>query len=315
VPRDRSASWDFEDVRDFYLQLLYGFDPAELRREDPERYLDLSRAVTGEVIEETFAEWRRKGSACNGALVWTLQDLLPGPGWGVIDSTGEPKPVWYAMRRAFRPVQVVFTDEGTNGLDVHVVNETDAALDVELEVVCLRGGKQQVVSGSRAFKLAARDTERLACTALFGAFFDTTYAFRFGPPAHDASVARLRSLADGAILAESFHFPCGRGKALHDAGIEASFTRDGDDWFVDLRTDRLAQSVHIDVEGYRADDDWFHLAPGAMRRVKLRALSGAENDIPPAGEIRSLGSLHRVAIGPGGRQFRAGGRLLHLAFP
>ncbi|MGO8658306.1 hypothetical protein ACC771_22335, partial [Rhizobium ruizarguesonis] len=82
--------------------------------------LDLSRAVTGEVIEETFAEWRRKGSACNGALVWTLQDLLPGPGWGVIDSTGEPKPVWYAMRRAFRPVQVVFTDEGTNGLDVHV---------------------------------------------------------------------------------------------------------------------------------------------------------------------------------------------------
>lgn len=124
------------------------------------------------------------------------------PGLGVIDSTGEPKPVWYAMRRAFRPVQVVFTDEGTNGLDVHVVNETDAALDVELEVVCLRGGKQQVVSGSRAFKLAARDTERLACTALFGAFFDTTYAFRFGPPAHDASVARLRSLADGAILAE-----------------------------------------------------------------------------------------------------------------
>lgn len=54
VPRDRSASWDFEDVRDFYLQLLYGFDPAELRREDPERYLDLSRAVTGEVIEETL---------------------------------------------------------------------------------------------------------------------------------------------------------------------------------------------------------------------------------------------------------------------
>lgn len=91
------------------------------------------------------------------------------PGLGVIDSTGEPKPVWYAMRRAFRPVQVVFTDEGTNGLDVHVVNETDAALDVELEVVCLRGGKQQVVSGSRAFKLAAETRSALPaprCSAL-----------------------------------------------------------------------------------------------------------------------------------------------------
>ncbi|ULR44225.1 glycoside hydrolase family 2 protein [Rhizobium sp. K102] len=296
VPRDRSASWDFEDVRDFYLELLYGCDPARLRREDPEHYLDLSRAVTGEVLEETFAEWRRKGSGCSGALVWTLQDLLPGPGWGVIDSTGEPKPVWYAMRRAFRPVQTVFTDEGTNGLDVHVVNETDAALDVELEVFCLRDGKQQVVSGNTGFTLAARSVERFAATALFGAFFDTTYAFRFGPPAHDVGVARLRSLADGAVLAESFHFPVGRGKALHDAGIEASLGKVGDDWFVDLRTDRLAQSVHIDVEGYRADDDWFHLAPGAMRRVKLHALSGTESDLPPAGEIRSLGSSHRVML-------------------
>ncbi|MDK4733389.1 glycoside hydrolase family 2 protein [Rhizobium sp. CNPSo 3490] len=296
VPRDRSASWDFEDVRDFYLELLYDFDPARLRREDQERYLDFSRAVTGEVIEETFAEWRRKGSGCNGALVWTLQDLLPGPGWGVIDSTGEPKPVWYAMRRAFRPVQAIFTDEGTNGLDVHVVNETDTDLDLELEVACLRDGKQQVVSGNMAFKLAARSAERFATTALFGAFFDTTYAFRFGPPAHDASVARLRSLADGVVLAESFHFPCGRGKALHDASIEASLGRDGDSWVIDLRTDRLAQSVHIDVEGYRADDDWFHLAPGPVRRVKLSALSGTESDVPPTGEIRSLGSSRRIGL-------------------
>jgi beta-mannosidase len=72
--------------------------------------------------------------------------------------------------------------------------------------------------------------------------------------------------------------------------------RDGDDWFVDLRTDQLAQSVHIDLEGHRAEDDWFHLAPGATRRVKLHALSSAESDIPPAGEIRSLGSSHRVAL-------------------
>ena len=71
-----------------------------LRREDPVRYLDFSRAVTAEVTEATYAEWRRPGSTCAGALVWTLQDLLPGPGWGVIDSTGLPKPVWHGMRRA-----------------------------------------------------------------------------------------------------------------------------------------------------------------------------------------------------------------------
>jgi beta-mannosidase len=141
VPRDRGASWDFEDVRDFYLAELYDVDPATLRRENRDLYLDLSRAVSGEVVEATFAEWRRQGSSCNGALVWTLQDLLPGAGWGVIDATGEPKPIWYAMRRAFRPVQVLLTDEGTNGLDVHVINESEHGLQLDLEVLCLRHGR------------------------------------------------------------------------------------------------------------------------------------------------------------------------------
>lgn len=296
VPRDRGASWDFEDIRDFYLGLLYDLDPAKLRREDPERYLDLSRAVTGEVLEEAFAEWRRKGSSCNGALVWTLQDLLPGAGWGVIDSTGEPKPVWHAMRRAFRPVQIVFTDEGTNGLYAHVINETDKVVALELDVACLRDGRQQVASGSKAFNLDPRSVERIACTDLFGGFFDAAYAFRFGAPSHDVSVAWLRSTMDGALLAQAFHFPCGRTKAFHDPTIEASFVREGDDWFITLATDRLAQSVHIDVEGYRAEEDWFHLAPGPAKRVKLIAAVGTDGDALPAGEIRSVGASRRFAL-------------------
>jgi beta-mannosidase len=294
VPRDRGASWDFEDVRDFYLKEVYDADPAALRRENPEGYLDLSRAVTGEVLTETFAEWRRTGSSCNGALVWTLQDLLPGAGWGAIDSTGEPKPVWYAMRRAFRPVQVLLTDEGTNGLDVHVINETRETVEVELEVVCLRDGKQRAVGGSRAMNLAPRSNERLAATDLFGAFFDTTYAFRFGPPSHDVTVARLRS-AEG-LLAEAFHFPLGRSKAFHDATVEARAVEEGGQWILELQADRFAQSVHLDVPHYRAADDWFHLAPGMVKRVRLHALPSATEGAAPSGEIRTLGSSRIFAI-------------------
>ncbi len=296
VPRDRGASWDFEDVRDHYLQQLYGFDPNRLRREDPDLYLNLSRAVTGEVAEETYAEWRRHGSACNGALVWTLQDLLPGAGWGVIDSTGEPKPVFYGLRRAFRPVQVLFADEGTNGLDVHVINESDAALDLTVEVSCLRDGRQIVVGGGRDMVLEARGKRKIACTDLFGAFFDTTYAFRFGPPSHDVTVARLTAAASGAVLARAFYFPLGRTRAFHDAEITASVLQEGEGWYLEVSSDRLAQSVQIDLESYRAEDDWFHLAPGGSRRIPLHRRPGVPADVIPSGQIRAIGSRRIVEV-------------------
>jgi beta-mannosidase len=72
--------------------------------------------------------------------------------------------------------------------------------------------------------------------------------------------------------------------------------REGDDWFITLATDRLAQSVHIDVEGYRAEEDWFHLAPGPAKRVKLIAAAGTDGDALPAGEIRSVGAARRFAL-------------------
>lgn len=290
VPRDRDASWDFEDTRDHYLRNLYGFDPARLRREDPERYLDFSRAVTGEVSEAVFAEWRRVGSSCRGGLVWTMKDFLPGAGWGVIDATGEPKPVYYALARAFRPIQILLTDEGTNGLDVHVLNERAEQLDAVLEIACLRDGGQPVVKGWRTVTLAPGGSTRLAATDLFGALFDTTYAFRFGPPSHDVTVARLRRSDGDRVIAEAFHFPLGRACALHAAQIEASLVQDEEGWSLLLSADRFAQSVSIESETHRAIDDWFHLAPGETKAVRLTKRAGTGTGVLPTGTIRTLGT-------------------------
>ncbi|MGV3551480.1 glycosyl hydrolase 2 galactose-binding domain-containing protein [Rhizobium sp.] len=292
VPRDRGASWDFEDVRDHYLQDLYGLDPARLRREDPMRYLDFSRAVTSEVSEATYAEWRRPGSTCKGALVWTLQDLLPGPGWGVVDSTGLPKPVWHGLRRAFRPIQLMFSDEGTNGLYLHAINDTAEALDVTLDVSALREGAHPVVSGRRDLELGARSQVSLAVTDIFGAFFDTAYAFRFGPPAHDVTVGRM--LLGDLEMVSAFHFPRGRAAAMHAASLGAELGEDADGAFIALATDRLAQSVSLTVPGYLPDDNWFHLAPGRKKIARLHPFGERPERIE--GEIRQLGASSVIHI-------------------
>ncbi|WP_174441016.1 glycosyl hydrolase 2 galactose-binding domain-containing protein, partial [Azospirillum formosense] len=149
VPRDPGAPWDFEDVRDHYLRMLYGGDPMVLRYEDPDRYARLSRAVTGEVMEAVFAEWRRVGSLCAGGLVWMFQDVWPGAGWGVVGSGGVPKAAWHALRRAFRPVQILLTDEGVNGLAIHLLNETAEPVEAVLTLTALRRGGGAGVRGAR----------------------------------------------------------------------------------------------------------------------------------------------------------------------
>lgn len=288
VPRDRNASWDFEDTRDHYLGLLYGLDPARLRRDNPARYLHLSRAVTGEVLEESFSEWRSKGSTCNGALIWTFQDLMPGAGWGLIDSTRLPKPVWYAARRAFSPVRVSMTDEGTNGLDLHLQNDGPQPKALMLDLACLRDGKTAVASAQRTMTLEPHASVTLAATTLFGAFFDTTYAYRFGPAAHSVTVATLSDDDTGERVSQAFHFPQGRKTALYAASLTTTLMQDHTGWFLTLETDQLAQSVHIALETGRPEDDFFHLAPGQPRRIRLFT-EGQK----PEGEIITAGSDQR----------------------
>ena len=295
VPRDRGASWDFEDVRDHYLGLLYGHEPARLRREDPARYLDLSRAVVGEVMEATFAEWRRAQSTCNGALVWTFQDLLPGAGWGLVDATSLPKSAWHALRRAFRPVQITLSDEGTNGLDIHVINDGPDERRMTLRIACLRHGRQPVVSGEREIAVAPRSAETLPATGLFGAFFDTTYAFRFGPPSHDVTVARLVD-PDGTPIAEAFHFPRGRAAAMAPAALAAALREEAGEWLLDLSADRFAQSIAIDVEGFLPSDNWFHLAPDGAKPIRLARRAATDPAARPTGDIRSLNAEAAVSF-------------------
>jgi beta-mannosidase len=83
---------------------------------------------------------------------------------------------------------------------------------------------------------------------------------------------------------------------VHDAEIQVSLVEDGGAWFADLATDKLAQSVHFSVDGFRPDDDWFHLAPGAAKRVLLRPLSGRGADDRPTGEVLTPGGVRSFSF-------------------
>lgn len=291
IPRDNATSWDFEDVRDHYLSQLYQVDAMRLRYTDRERYLSLARTTTGEVMLNTLSEWRRAQSSCRGALIWFWQDLWPGAGWGVIDSEGTPKAAYYYLRRAMAPMTVLLTDEGMNGLAMHVINDTPDVFNGDIELCLIRHGDVEVSRVRIAIAIPAHTTTMFRADALLPLFFDTCYAYRFGPQGHHIAVCHLYARNSEQPLSSASYFPGGHHLAQErDLGLEARFNIDSSGQLqVQLETQRFAQAVALQIPGYFVDDNYFHLAPGIKKLVNIVPVSDEDSTVPK-GTVKALNS-------------------------
>ena len=305
VPRDAGSDWDFDDVRDHYLSLLFGVEAADLQRSDPTRYLELSRAVSGEVMAELFGEWRRGASSCRGGLVLWLRDLVPGAGWGLLDHRAAPKVAFEHLRRLLQPASVWTTDEGLNGVAIHVANDGPLPLSATLRASLFHDLEQPVGDAQELLDLAPHVTVERNVESMLGRFVDASWAYRFGPPAQDVIVATLeRGSGDaGEPIAQAFRFPAGRPIAVESAdrlGLTAQASAEDDGIVVRVASRRLAYHVRLDVPGFDPADNSFSVEPGGSRVVALRPrIPGAPFD---GGRITALNLRGRIEMRMEGTQ-------------
>jgi beta-mannosidase len=295
TPRDLGAGWDFEDVRDHYLRMLFGVDPAALRYADHDRYLELSRITSAEVMAATFAEWRRGASQCRGALIWFLRDFIAGAGWGIVDALGHPKAAYYAVRRTLQPRSALFSDEGVNGPFVHFLNETNASVTVEATLTAYKRSVT-VATATQTVVMPPHSATARSGLEWFDSFRDFSWAYRFGPPTADLLVIKLSNHAEG-IIHEGFHFPLGHTAfSSADPGLTARVQSTvADECPLHISTRQFAQYVHIDVDGFDVSDQYFHLSPGAAKTVLLRRRPHTpKRDL--RGSVRALNSSEIAGI-------------------
>ena len=303
VPRDSGAGWDFEDVRDHYLKLLYSVDPMPLRYSDTARYWELSRIVSGETMAEVFGEWRRPQSTCRGGIILWGADLEPGAGWGILDSTGAPKAPYWFLKRALAPCTVWMTDEGLNGIDIHVANDRDTAVDAALRIALYRFSGEPVAASERAVRIPAHAPLTLGVEEVLGRFIDAGYAYRFGPPGHDVIVASLHPPSVEIPFAQSFRFSAGRPierKPIAELGFtyECRVLAAGAVEIL-LSSRRFAWGVRIAASGFRPDDSYFGTEPGVTRRVVLtRSQPG---DLVPKPVLTAVNAEGRLSMEVGAR--------------
>lgn len=264
VPRDGGASWDFDDVRDHYLELLYGQDAAKLRAENPDQYLRLSRTVTGRVMARVFDEWRSPASGCGGGLVWFLRDLRPGAGWGIVDSDNRPKPVYFHLKRAWAPRRVALLDRGLDGIVVQLHNETPTPWRGLLRLRTHGVQSETLADASIEISVPPRGSLHTALEQVLDRFTDPTYSYRFGPPAHAAISAVIEDMDGAGSPHVEVYWPS-LPNPLPPVRLEGMVDSTG----VVLSADALARDVRLEVSGWDPDDNYFDLLPGEQRAVAI----------------------------------------------
>jgi beta-mannosidase len=156
-----------------------------------------------------------------------------------------------------------------------MINDTSRSIAAELSVTLYRNGCTPIDRVSAPIALLPRSAVELSIEALLGRFVDSSYAYRFGPPGHDVTAARLVDLVSGELLAQALHFPLGLPSSRHgDLTLISSLAPHPQGLALSLRSNRLAYAVHVEAEGFEPDDDYFHLEPDLVRTILLAGKTG-----------------------------------------
>ena len=285
IPSDLGASWTYADTVDHYSGNLFGTAAVDVRRRDPGLAAARARATTTLLMQHALSVWRTDG-CCAGALVLMWQDLVPGAGWGVVDSVGRPKSAWYALRSVCQPVQVLLRDRGLNGIILHIINETQISRRVRLALRGLTPDGAVDWLGDTLLDLRARSSRSITATALIGRWRDLANTWQFGPPAYIVLGVTLDDAETGERLSDATHFPAGPALARTQPHLVAHLRNQSEPWRLEVSTRGFAQFVEVDDDQYVSTDNYFHLWPGETRTVRLDP--SRSNATPPAGTVEAL---------------------------
>ena len=239
--------YDADDVE----SLLYNIGAAhcEYIKKDVERFRRGKTALYPE------GERRTKGH-----ILWKFNNCSNMISYGVVDYFNEPQMAYYALKRAYEPVQVSF-DIGDR-ISVWLVNDTMGQLRGSVETVLFSlTQNKKTASLTKSFEI--RPDESCLIT-----FLDEFGQFR----RENVLLARVLD-ENGRLLAENIDyvdierhldFP-------QDTGLQIWQERD----VLVLTTERFARCVELigtedgDEFGWLFEDNYFDLAPGVEKRVRV----------------------------------------------
>jgi beta-mannosidase len=224
--------------------------------------LNQARAVT-----YAIDHYRRWWPRTAGAIVWQLNDCWPVTSWAAIDFEERPKPLWYALRRAFAPRNAAFAnDDGI--ISVVLINDTDQPWQGELLLTRERLDGQILASLTVDVTVEARTSKQVALAGDLS---------RPDDPRAEIVVARLGALTRVHTFVEDTDLAL----SPHPVDVEVEETEDG--YAVAVTARSLARNVTVLADRASADatvdDALVTLTAGQSTTFRVRTSSRDLEDL------------------------------------
>ncbi len=247
---------------------------------DFENFVYLSQVQQGLAIKTAVTHWRSLKPHCMGTLIWQLNDTWPVCSWASLDHGGGWKLLHHMSREFYAPVMVTAVP-GADAFDLRVVNDSNAPVDLDLDVYA-----------------AAMD----GSVRVLG-----TYPVTADPDrAHSVATIPRDAVKDGEVLATVWHSKGGRHFGdvfapkpwktydLLPPNLTKQVEAEGEAWKITITAEALALYVAVEADrpgrfsmnaftifpGYPAEVVFTPAAPGPMPKFTLRDLHSATYGSP-----------------------------------
>jgi beta-mannosidase len=269
-PHSDAVKWHNKTGKPYetYLGFTALHFPEPRTLEDLVYYTQLNQA---EALKCGVEHWRRHKGRCWGTIIWQLEDCWPVQSWAVLDSAGEPKAAYYAMKRFYAPVLISLVRDG-DIVRAHLTNDTNEPLRGKVTVrvesfVGERLEKEDAVAYIPANGTAEVDAVNIACTE---GREDEVYVYaRFRPE-------------DGGPVTENYMF-LAEPKDLRsaDPGLKATVSEDKGRFVIGLSAKRFTPYIWLRLTGDDGEwsDNFFHLRAGKETTVTLTAPGLTADDV------------------------------------
>lgn len=217
------------------------------------------------------ADHLRSVEHCDGCVLWCLTDGFGEVGFSILDRYGNPKPAYYAIRRAYSPSRLIIKRNGDEAV-VYCSNDTDH--DRTVHLTC----------GYTSFD--GIYAEPVNVTAELPAFTKRAEVLRFPIGEYDLNCGVVYARAEEPdIQTATMHTADYRTLQILKKAVLAleDVQRDGNVLSFNVKSDGFAHGVHFGVaEDYKFSDLYFDLIPGESRRITIsNAAALSISDLKP----------------------------------